>query len=1322
MSLNWRSSLLAIVLLPILGLWAVDVPAGGDSPSNPGLKPEVRSPLSPEQALKEFRIDPGLRIELVASEPQIESPVAMAFDEDGKLWVVEMRDYPNGPAPGKPPEGRIKVLEDRDGDGRYETSRVFADQLLFANGLMPWRGGVIVTAAPHILYLKDMNGDGKADYREVLYEGFATQNPQLRVSHPVLGIDNWVYVANGLRGGQIIRSGAKDAKDAQVAQPINLSGMDFRFDLIHDKGEAVSGMGQYGNTFDDWGNRFVCDNNHHLRHVVLENRYLKRNPHLAVPSVLEDTSVLEAGPLSSGGRIYPISKNWTTSSLHVGRFTAACGVFIYRGDLLPELYRGAAFTCDPTGNLIHQEILTPHGATFRSKPARDGVEFFATLDEWCRPVSLADGPDGALYFVDMYRAVIEHPEFMPTELKNRPDLLAGKDKGRIWRIVPEGYKRKPAKPNLSTATTPELVKVLEHPDAWWRTTAQRLLLERQDKEAIGPLVKLVESSDRPLARLHAARLADRMLEPFGLPWTVLLNLLEDKHPRIREQAIPFACSAYQTRIHGGTQILLSCLDTLANDPDPRVRFRVALSSCADLDGLAKIALKDVDDRWTRLGVASNLSERSGKLINTLLKPPHDLTSQLGPSRLALLRELAGIVGARRDVGEVAETLGALSLIGGKDAVRWQMTGLNGLADGMGRRGTQLGAFLRTVPVEHRAVVEQTDKLLVRAAEWAVDAKRDSTERLEATRLLAHASWTTAQPVLKRLLAEEPVQEVRLAAIRALAAHVRPEVPGLLLKDWSAYSPALRREIVEAILRQPDRIKLLLDEIEAGRVKPGDLDVPRTRQLLSHGDAAIRDRARKLLQDNLPADRKEVLEKYKAALTIKGDPHRGRGVFQKHCATCHRVAGIGVDVGADIADTRTKTAEALLGDILNPNQAIDGNYINYLVQTKNGIAVTGVIAAETAGSVTLRRAENQSDTILRQDIESIQSTGLSLMPEGLEKDIPVEAMADLIDFLKNWRYLDGSVPLGQAEKIKVEDKADHVLIETDCIEARINKKGYVSGIAQGSFLDKKTGARELGFGLHIMDFLLAPGWRDDGYTRDAKLHGNLPKHYVEGPQICTQAGRGGVTPPLQTEIIRGDGFVVVRLKFTFTKPGEGYKAGSKWVQTLVFQPGIRYCLCSEQITSVNDVDNLFYRIDMPGHLKHQKGDNFGKVYLSYHGEIPASVFAQDFGPDEKHLYQRKEGKVPERMIRAYQVKRDGKPGPWLAGMTLDPAAVSEAWCHQRGYICFIQELHHRKVKAGETFGAAYVVGWFDSIGDMEKTYDRYKGTKAIAIEEGKLRLQ
>jgi putative membrane-bound dehydrogenase-like protein len=949
------------------------------------------SPLAPEDAVAAFRVAPGLRVELVAAEPDIQSPVAIAFDEDGRLWVVEMRDYPNGPAKGQPPQGRIVILENRAGTGRYRLRSVFADKLLYANGLMPWRGGAVVTCAPHILYLGDSRRAGKADQREVLYEGFAAQNPQLRVSHPVLGIDNWVYVANGLRGGMIRRSGRPDAA------PLNISGMDFRFDLIHDRGQAVTGMGQYGNTFDDWGRRFVCTNRDHVIPIVMPNHYIQRNPYLSPPEPVRPNQ-------NPGGaaRVYPLSKNFTTYSVHAGTFTSSCGITVYRGNLLPAAFRGCDFTCEPAGNLVHQETLSADGAGFHHRPSREGIEFLATPDDWFRPVSLAHGPDGALYVVDMYRAVIEHPDFMPPEIKNRRDLLDGKDKGRIWRIVPEQVHARPKSPHLSQATTPELVELLGHADGWWRTTAQRLLWERQDRSAVEQLRRLVRSSAQPLARVHAARLLDSL---DALDAELVLHLLKDEHPRVREHAVQLAEKGLAENRSLQEQVV-----ALAVDPDARLRFQVALSLGAwdddrILSPLAQIALAGENDSWTRMAVASSVPKRAGALIGTLCRRRPRLTEQMTPGRLTLLRELAALVGGRRDPAEVAEVLATLTSLPEPEKVRWQLAGLTGLADGMGRRGTQLVVFLSSLPETKKDLIEHATTLLTQAAAVAADRERALRERLAAVGLLAHAPWATAEPALRRLVTAEADQELHLAAIRAFAAHPRPEVAQILLKAWQSYTPAVRREVTEALLRQPDRILAFLDEVQAGNIKGSDLDPQRSRQLINHSRSDIRERARKLLQASLPADRKEVLQRYRTALTLKGDTERGRVVFQKNCATCHRVAGIGVQVGPDISDTLGKTPDVILRDILDPNAAIDSNYINYTVTTQSGKVLTGLVAAETASSITLRRAENQTDVVLRQDIEEIRSTGVSLMSEGLEKTITIEEMADLLTFLKNWRYRD-----------------------------------------------------------------------------------------------------------------------------------------------------------------------------------------------------------------------------------------------------------------------------------------------------------------------------
>ena len=309
---------------------------------------------------------------------------------------------------------------------------------------------------------------------------------------------------------------------------------------------------------------------------------------------------------------------------------------------------------------------------------------------------------------------------------------------------------------------------------------------------------------------------------------------------------------------------------------------------------------------------------------------------------------------------------------------------------------------------------------------------------------------------------------------------------------------------------------------------------------------------------------------------------------------------------------------------------------------------------------------------------------------------------------------GEEPDEPAGFVTVTETDDAIRVETDALSATIPLAGYVSGIKAGTLRDKRTGATDLGFGLHVMDFLMAPGWREDGYERDPKLHGDLPKHYVEGPQLCTQAKR------LAGEAIRGDGFAAVRLKHVFTEAGEGYEPGSTWEQTLLFRPGLRYVLTAERIVSANAVDDLFYRIDMPGHVRHggRFGDSFEQIYLSYaDAPIPASAFAERFGPDEKFFYRRGEA-APERMIRAYQVRFNegdgGEPGPWLAGMTLDPGAVAEAWCHERGYVCFIQESHRRPVAAGEAIGAAYLVGWFDDVPAMNRVYDEHKGARGIVL--------
>ena len=285
----------------------------------------------------------------------------------------------------------------------------------------------------------------------------------------------------------------------------------------------------------------------------------------------------------------------------------------------------------------------------------------------------------------------------------------------------------------------------------------------------------------------------------------------------------------------------------------------------------------------------------------------------------------------------------------------------------------------------------------------------------------------------------------------------------------------------------------------------------------------------------------------------------------------------------------------------------------------------------------------------------------------------------------------------------------IRIETDRLQAEVRTRDYVSGVAGGTLLDKATGARDCSFGLDIVDFLLGPGDRPGNtYDFGNAYHGRIAKHYVEGPQICTQAKH------LEAEVVRGRDFVAVRQGFTYTDPAPGFKAGSRWEQVLVFPMGRRYFLSADRITNANAADCVFLRLDMPGHLKHKGGDAFDHVYLSYEGKVPASDFAADFPPDGRHLYRRGEGPAPDRFIRAR--KKPGEAGPYLAGITLDPGIVYEAWCHQRGYVCFIQEIGGLAVEPGDRFGAAYAVGYFDSVDAMQATADALRGYASLAVTQ------
>jgi putative membrane-bound dehydrogenase-like protein len=964
----------------------------------------AEGPLSPREEQMTLRVPKGFRVELVAAEPDVVDPVALAFDEDGRLFVAEMRGYPNdGVATGKVTSGRIRLLEDRDGDGYFEHSTTYADGLRLPSGLMPWKGGLLVANAPDLIYLEGPGDDGKATRRRTLYTGFDLSNSEQLASGLQWGLDNWVHACAGGAGGTI----RSEEKPGQPAMTLRGRGIRFHPETPGSL-EPTSGGGQYGLAMSEYGQWFTATNSQHLRHIVLPDHYLRRNPLLPVSTVTIDIpdhgaacKVYRLSPFESWRvertrrrKEGPDVKRFPSTELEPGGYiTSGCSPVLYLADLFPAKYHGDSFVCDPANNLVHHDVLAEHGATYVAKRGEADCEFLASTDNWFRPVWLTVGPDGALYVADFYREVIETPLSLPDDIKKKVNVES-RGRGRIWRIVPEG-KRSTRRPALGKATAGELVKHLADPNVWWRLTSQRLLVERQDKAAVPALRRLAREAKFAPGRAHAlwtlhglGALADADIE-LGL---------RDAEAGVREQALRLS----EERLKASAP-LRQAAAALADDPSPRVRFQLAFSA-GEADGpetaaaLAKLARDDRADSWTQTAVLSSAYRVAPTLLEALFAD-EQWAKLSDPRRRAFLTRLAAVVGARPDDADVARAFRLLKRAPAREGSWRYAAVLEGLGQGLQSSRGSLTRLWEKPPPNLREALEGTRPLFTAAARSAADGKQTLGERLMAVRLLGYGPFPSVGGPLRDLVTPQNPQELQLAAVQALSLHDSPRVGEALLASWGRYSPVVRREVLAALFARKARVAQLLDALEKKEVPANQIEPSRLALLRQYPDAALRSRAVKVLAGQAAPDRQKVVDAYRAALDLKADATRGKVVFQKNCATCHRLENVGNEVGADLlAALRTKTPETLLVDILDPSREVDPRYLEYVVTTTAGRVSTGIIAAETASGVTLRRAEKVEETILRSQIESIQATARSLMPEGLEAQLSRQDVADVIAYL------------------------------------------------------------------------------------------------------------------------------------------------------------------------------------------------------------------------------------------------------------------------------------------------------------------------------------
>jgi putative membrane-bound dehydrogenase-like protein len=970
--------------------------------------PERIPPRTPAESRTAFVVAPGFRVELVAAEPLVQSPVACDFDEDGRLYVAELPEY-NAYAATKPHgKGRVVRLDDTDGDGVFDKRTVFADNLDYPTGLICYAGGLYVGAAPELLYLKDTNNDGKADERRVIISGFGKDKAgEGQLNSFRWTLENRILISTGLDGGEL------RAPDGRV---VNVRNMNVLLDPRNNSWDVTSGGGQHGMTVDDFGRVFVSGNSDPIHALAYDARYLKDTPLVQAPPAA--VNILPTGKFTKLHRISPV-ESWRDLRTRLrkagkvpgsdeggspsGFFTGATGVTVYRGDAFPAEYRGDLFVGEVSNNLVFRAKLKPDGSLPVAERADADREFLASKDVWFRPVQFANAPDGCLYALDMYRELIEGAAFLAPEVLKTVDPSAGIDKGRIWRIVPDGHKRRPP-PRLSTATVDQLIDLLDHPNGWHRDTAGRLLYERRPltSEAKSRLERLAREAKTPQGRVHAMH----ALAPFAGLYDNLLNAaLKDADPNVRRHALRLA---EQNAIDKPRLIARDDLFRLRLDPEPSVRVQLAYSlrhihvaaQPGDLAGVyAQLAVRDLGDPWMRLALLAGIpSDQQGTVVYSLALSQFTRNRPEGRAFLLALTEQAA---AEANGAHASYLVSALSdLAQGRSGVRPDTPFARSFLRAIRTRGSpqtlqQFDSEDSGIPV--KALADYLTKDAMRSAR---ETRNSPEVRVAAIHDLQMLPYRDAAPVLADTLQASEPPAVQVATLEVLGRYTDDAVPTLVLGAWKAMTPQVRATATEVLLGRNNWVSAFLDAVESKKVARSDVDPARAAVLMKSPARNIRARAAKLFV--APADRQKVFNDYRTALDRKGDPTKGKALFKAHCAACHKLEGVGEDVGADLKAIRDRGTEGVLLNILDPNREVKPQFLTYAAELTSGRAITGMLVAESATGLTIRRADGISESVPRADVESLRSLGVSYMPEGLEKQLDVPAMADLLAYLNSIR--------------------------------------------------------------------------------------------------------------------------------------------------------------------------------------------------------------------------------------------------------------------------------------------------------------------------------
>ncbi len=1037
---------------------ALDFESAGDGLPNyqPGEKwgaegrriTKIQKPLDPANSIKHMHLPEGFHVELFAAEPDIVKPICMSFDHRGRLWIVESTDYPNNVLADPQENGndRVKICEDTNGGGRANKFSVFAEKLNIPTGIGFSRGGVLLCVSPHLLFLKDSRGEDRSDGREILLTGFGRGDTHGTHSNLHYGLDNWIYGSVGYDGGNLnTPAGNRHFRQGYFRFKPDVS--DFEPLTTTSNNTWGLGLSENGDVFGSTAN------GQHTVHLGIANRYYE---------AVRGFSGNGSDGIEDHNKIHPVTEDVRQVD-HFGGFTAAAGHELYTARSFPEAYWDRiAFVCEPTGHLIHSDLLVPHGSSF---VARDGFNLMASTDAWTAPIAAQVGPDGAVWFIDWYTPVVQHnptPHGFKTGKGAAYETpLRDKTHGRIYRIVADGAKPV-AYPKLDPADPATLIPVLAHDNMFWRLTAQRLLVERGKQDVLPKLAELVQTGAKGPAALHALRTMQGLgaFEGKDEQWDKSLDIgLAHASAGVRRAAID--CLPRSAR--SAEKIVAA---KLLEDRDAVVR-KDALLALAEMPGSPAAAAavltmysepQNQDDRWIptaaicaaaasdqaflTAAAGAKLESRSIDRIASVVRVVSEHLAR--GTRVENAAQPKGIDALLTALANGDKAIAEAAIAG--LAAGWSPRSLPKLSDqsladlkqllgrlGPGGRSQVIALAQRwKLGAKFASAAEDVKKALLAQA---LDANRPDNARVEAVRQLVVVGLTDKMiGMLFDSLGPKSSPEFVRDLLESVGQSQDDTVGAAIVGHWEQLAPTAHSIAAAVLLSRPNWTITLLDALEQGKVNGSDLPLDQQQKLLRHSDKTVAARALKILASKgqlTNADRQKVVDEFLPQAARKADAIKGKFIFEQNCIKCHRHGDVGAKIGPDLTGIAVRKKIEILVDVLDPNRSVEGNYQQYNLATEDGRTFNGLLVADNKTSVELLDAEGKRHVVLRQDIDSLVNTKRSLMPEGFEKLGP-DGVANLLEFLTTrGKYL----PLG-LEKVATAVSTKGMFNSPDSIAERL----------------------------------------------------------------------------------------------------------------------------------------------------------------------------------------------------------------------------------------------------------------------------------------------